>query len=240
MKRKIVIALILMLGSTTFMSCEKTKNNASQIDETKYLEFAAILKNDLAIIGQSLRDKNGTFNSQDIILTTAKKHFSDKPKTLDAFLIQYNKSSNNIQLKNTENNEIINSFIREIEIGLINSKGANEFTDFLQVKFDEILNDDIQFENKDYLLQYIISYKVSVEFLNNNLDLINLDEQQLKSIQYSWWDSWGQCAAGILGGAGMGALGGAAAASVIPILGTIAGAIAGGIFGGLSGAAAAC
>lgn len=52
------------------------------------------------------------------------------------------------------------------------------------------------------------------------------------------WNDWGQCAASIVGEAGIGALGGAAAGSVVPGLGTTAGAIAGGISGGLHGASA--
>ena len=51
--------------------------------------------------------------------------------------------------------------------------------------------------------------------------------------------SW-QCAAGIVGGAIVGGLGGAAAGSVVPWLGTIAGGIWGIVGGGLSGAAATC
>lgn len=54
------------------------------------------------------------------------------------------------------------------------------------------------------------------------------------------WNDWGKCAAGTVGGAGLGALAGAGTGSVIPALGTTAGAIAGGISGGLSGAAASC
>ncbi|KQS93770.1 hypothetical protein [Chryseobacterium sp. Leaf394] len=49
-----------------------------------------------------------------------------------------------------------------------------------------------------------------------------------------------KCALSIIGGAGTGALQGAAAGSVIPGFGTAAGAIVGGIFGGAVGAAAGC
>ncbi len=51
--------------------------------------------------------------------------------------------------------------------------------------------------------------------------------------------SW-QCAAGIVGGAIIGGLGGAAAGSAVPFLGTVAGGIWGIVGGGLSGAAASC
>ncbi|MDD7438023.1 MAG: hypothetical protein PUK66_04185 [Bacteroidales bacterium] len=50
------------------------------------------------------------------------------------------------------------------------------------------------------------------------------------------WNDWGRCAAGVVGSAGTGTLGGAAAGTVIPGLGTTAG----GISGGLVGAASFC
>ena len=61
-----------------------------------------------------------------------------------------------------------------------------------------------------------------------------------KALTRGWWESWGKCAAGILGGAIGGGLGGGAAGSTIPVLGTTAGAIIGAIGGGLTGASAAC
>ena len=51
-----------------------------------------------------------------------------------------------------------------------------------------------------------------------------------------WWSCWGKCAAGIIGGAGTGALVGCGVATI----GCGAGAIIGGIFGALVGAAASC
>ncbi|HEK22317.1 MULTISPECIES: hypothetical protein [unclassified Mucilaginibacter] len=68
-----------------------------------------------------------------------------------------------------------------------------------------------------------------------------LEIEQMQDINGGgWWSSWGKCAAGIVGGAGIGGLGGAAAGSAVPVLGTGAGAVVGVIAGGLSGAAAAC
>ena len=55
------------------------------------------------------------------------------------------------------------------------------------------------------------------------------------------WEDWGRCAAGIIGGAGLGALAGAGIASIPTCgIGAGAGAIIGGISGALSGAAASC
>lgn len=55
-----------------------------------------------------------------------------------------------------------------------------------------------------------------------------------------WWDDWGQCAAGIVGGAGLGALEGGGIGAAAGGLGAGPGAVIGGIFGGIAGAAAAC
>ena len=55
-----------------------------------------------------------------------------------------------------------------------------------------------------------------------------------------WWESWGKCAAAILGGAGIEGLGGAGIGSVVPGLGTVAGAIIGAISGAFSGAVVGC
>lgn len=55
-----------------------------------------------------------------------------------------------------------------------------------------------------------------------------------------WWDTWGKCAAAILGGAGVEGLGGAGIGSVVPGLGTIAGAIIGAISGAFTGAVVGC
>lgn len=64
-----------------------------------------------------------------------------------------------------------------------------------------------------------------------------------------WWQCWGKCVTGILGGAATGALtfgfaGAAVGTITLPVLGTVSagtvGAIAGGVAGGLTGAASSC
>jgi hypothetical protein len=75
----------------------------------------------------------------------------------------------------------------------------------------------------------------------NILFMNSLSLSQMEEISGGgWWASWGKCAAGIVGGAGLGGLAGGAAGSVIPVLGTGIGAGIGAVSGALSGAAAAC
>lgn len=78
----------------------------------------------------------------------------------------------------------------------------------------------------------------------SDYDVVSLD-----CSQGNWWDDWGKCAAGIISGAGSGALtfgfAGAAVGTVtLPIIGTVSagtvGAIGGAIVGGLGGAASFC
>ncbi len=66
------------------------------------------------------------------------------------------------------------------------------------------------------------------------------DVQTGDSNSLGWWDSWGKCAAGIVGNAGLGFLAGGAAGSAFPLVGNIGGAIIGTIFGGITGGAAVC
>lgn len=60
------------------------------------------------------------------------------------------------------------------------------------------------------------------------------------SIEMVFTGRWIRCALGTLGMAGTGVLGGAAAGSALPVLGTTGGGIAGGIFGAAVGAATFC
>lgn len=75
-----------------------------------------------------------------------------------------------------------------------------------------------------------------IEWLKNNQELFQQDIKKCTG----WWSCWGKCVAGIAGGAITGGLGGAAAGSVIPILGTGWGGLLGAIGGGLTGAATFC
>jgi len=82
--------------------------------------------------------------------------------------------------------------------------------------------------------------KISSVNLESYLDFNSPASRFEYDFYRSWWQRWGRCAAGIVGGTGLGVLTGAAAGSVVPALGTVAGGILGGIFGGLSGASVAC
>lgn len=235
-KSKLTISIILIFVITILASCNK--HNQEEIIESKYSNLALLVKDGLENIGQNLREQQSTFNDQELVKLSVEEYYSDEPEIYHVFFTEYEKSISKSHLKNTANNEVINAVVDDIEIGLVNSSDAGEFTDFLQAKFDEVFRSEMQLKNKDLLLQYIVTYKTSIEFIRNNQDIIPHQNDHFK--KGGWWKSWGKCVAGIVGGAGLGGLAGGAAASVIPGLGTVAGIIVGGVSGGLSGAAASC
>lgn len=85
------------------------------------------------------------------------------------------------------------------------------------------------------------------QFSGTLLSYTLLDESTVEVSAYKlgfqnkgWWNQWGRCVAGITGGTGAGALGGAGVGSAVPVLGTGVGATVGGVSGALTGAAASC
>ena len=244
LKKKSIIALMVFLLINAFPGCQKEKVDFDSLDKDYYSELASLVKSNLKSIGQNLREHNATFNSRDFVINSAHQNFSEGNEVYDAFLIGYENSYNNLSLKRYLKSDCINKVIEEIEVAIINSDNSSDFTDYLQAKFEEVYASNIKTEDKDFLLHYIILNKTSVEFISNNLDLISSNSKNLKTEDdeddEGWWNSWGRCAAGTLGGVGLGALSGAAAGSVVPLIGTKVGLIVGGISGGLTGAAAAC
>ncbi len=244
MKKSFIGIIILSMSLIAFSACEKTKDQAT--DSKQYLELASAVTKGLTDIGNNLLVEKKTFNSKEDVIKSAKLFFGDNSQSYNAFLSEYN----NAQLKTTLvsssfTDPEINNEINKISQALQNSEDPSSFIKFLKNEFDNVkANNNLQPENKDFLLKFIVTYQVSIEYLSNNLELVastNGIVGEKSSLQIeSWWTSWGKCAAGILGGAGLGALTGLAAGSVVPALGTTAGAIIGGVAGGLLGAATAC
>lgn len=211
------------------------------------------MRNDLNLIGNVLRKNSFTFANTEAVKISATYVYNEKPEELNAFLNSYNTSKLKSKGVNLDvfDSEVL-SVINDIEIGLSNSKGFDDFIQFLEIKFDDVFLSNIERENKEQLLKYIISYKVAMQFIQDNYDILKVNQNLygLKSDEEGgWWENWGRCAAGVLGGAGAGGLtfglaGAAIGTIAVPGLGTVSaglvGAIGGAISGGLTGAAASC
>lgn len=236
------LSLFIMLFLT---NCNKSKNlQPSSLD--KYDKLSTELLSSLNYIADDLRAKKANFDSKDIVEESVKKLYKNNNDAVELFKKYYIQTDNKKSTRKLLSIGVEN----EIETQLQNSETPEDFLKFLNTKFEEVNLSNIESSEKDYLLQSLIIYKVSTEFLCKNIDLVNQSEVQAKlgtkgvlggkPRSMIWWERWGKCAAGTIGGAGLGALGGMAAGSAVPVVGTIAGGIAGAIFGGLGGASAGC
>ena len=191
-----------------------------------------------------MRAHNAKFSSKDIVEESVKKLYKNNNDIIESFKKHYTQTDKKRSSKKTLSVNEEN----EIESELQKSETPEIFLNYLNTKFDKVYLSNIESTEKDYLLQSLIIYKVSTEFLCKNNDLVIVSEVQNKSglrvlvtgRRVIWWEKWGKCAAGTVGGAGIGALTGAGIGSAIPAIGTLAGGIVGGIAGGLSGAAEHC
>ena len=259
MKTKLfLISMILFFGAAIFVGCNKQEDSASfpNLNMKKYTQLSSIISTHLNQIAENLRSENSNFTEQAAVIESAKKVFGTDDQEYSSFLDSYNKTIILQQLKLKEKvkactipDSIWNKLsseqqiiIRNIFDSLTNSSNLDNFTNYLEKQYSDIPNDNKLTNNeKDFMLSYLTGYIASINFIENNIDLVKSSTQFIGfKNTLNWWSSWGKCAAGIVGGAIIGGLTGAAAASVIPGLGTTAGCIIGGIGGGLSGAAAAC
>lgn len=114
--------------------------------------------------------------------------------------------------------------------------------------FADFLKKLVVLENEANRLTPVERDKVKQFLADLKLILILFDE----SLQYygnccdfddlaSWWERFGKCVTGILGGVGTGALGGAAIGAIATVgIGVLPGAVVGGIAGGLTAASNLC
>lgn len=110
--------------------------------------------------------------------------------------------------------------------------------DYIQA-LTEILNKDVSNLNEGEYDALSLSILIAADIIE--LQYSGIDTKGFKDWCQKQWDNWGRCAAGVVGGVGLGALAGAGIAAIETVgIGAGVGAIIGGISGGLSGAASSC
>ncbi len=114
--------------------------------------------------------------------------------------------------------------------------GATDYNSFKTLISTEIGSTSNQFQKDFYN-----SILASGDILETNQSTIstNLGVDRLAGCK-GWWQCWGKCTFGILGGALFGGLEGASAGSAVPVVGTVGGGVIGVISGGIGGAIAGC
>ena len=134
------------------------------------------------------------------------------------------------------------ALINDVKNAIKTTENYSNFIEQLRVIVSKFVRGDYSITSQaeiEGLSYWFASIEASAKYLSISGEEEDNLNPQIK-VKCNWWCRWGKCAAGILGGAGLGALDGAAAGSILPGLGTVAGGIIGGIAGGLVGGAAAC
>ncbi len=244
------LLLPVFLISILFSSCEK-EDQARNGEETQliiknYEELGDKLNSDFQSIGENIRNSNTDFGDNKAVFRIASEMYTNSPDQLNIFQNSFTQSQQKSEVEN-ELSKLRKDEIQEILNSIGNYENFGDFKMYLDSKFDEIVGSNLSIEDKDYLLTYIVTYKSTIDFIYINQDLFA--PEFAKYSKESWWDSWGQCATAISGGAVTGAvtlgLAGAAVGTVVlPIVGTVSagavGAIGGAIGGALTGAASGC
>jgi hypothetical protein len=253
-----LLKAFFFLALTLFLivSCSDSENlSTPNVDKARYLELEQSLNLDYTALANGLRNENSNFYNQTSVVAVAANHFGQKSDRHRAFIENFKRVQNNysgrISSSTTNLNNVRKQKVDEILASISSFDNAPDFKSYLEKQFESIATSNRSIEDKDFLLTYIVSYKATLGFLEVNRDLIEDESSSNGRLEKksSWWDDWGKCAAGIVGGAGSvglgGFLGGAAVGTVtLPVVGTVSGAVVGGIggaiFGGLAGAASAC
>jgi hypothetical protein len=191
------------------------------------------------------------------VIEIAKGHYGVDSKAYKAFEESLFEVQTKVAANGRLQDEITLTAVQEAKMIEIinyigNTSSIDDFILYLDYQFDLIANAPrMLISDKDFLLTYVVGYKASLEFIRDNIDIINagFENPSFGGRVQGWWSDWGKCAAGILGGAVVtGAtlgLGGAVVGTVaLPVVGTVSGAVvgavAGAIGGGLTGAAEYC
>lgn len=147
----------------------------------------------------------------------------------------------------------VREVVRSAQESLRNSTSYSAFKKHLRESRDSILAESWSKKEKKQALAYLVLVEETMSFVKSNPHLVEqsnassvtADGQLVATAEEeeeeTWWESWGKCVAGTVGGAGTGTLMGAAAGTTIPEpVTTGVGAAVGGVSGALGGAAASC
>ena len=235
---KFTLVALIVLSSASCSEDQTELSDPSEISLERYENLSTSLFTDFNRISIELINQNAKFLDEDVVLGITQEYYNNDPEKYEAFVTSY-KSSNNTNAKVKEE---LTSFQKEATDEIIRTVvsliSLFEIEEYLDTEFNDYFTQDMSVEDKDFILTFIVSYKESLTFINANPDLFTTS--LVNGRTNGWWDDWGKCAAGTVGGILTGGLGGAAIGSAVPIIGTITGGVVGAVGGGLTGAAAAC
>ncbi|WP_251939992.1 hypothetical protein [Salinibacter ruber] len=150
--------------------------------------------------------------------------------------------------------ETVQGIVRNAQEASRESKSYAAYKEHLREVQQTVLDRDWSKNEKEQALAYLVVMEETMGFLKSNKHLVkqtngatvNGSPIVASSEEEIWWESWGKCAAGIIGGAGTTGIAGAKAGLEIgtaagsPLKGAAIGATVGAVSGAAAGAAATC
>ncbi len=249
--------LLIVMALLTF-ACNQQNEVAPQEDS---IQLSEIISDNLSSIADGLRASQQTFSNTELVERLGRENleitYGSDSDAINSYSNAF--SSRNLQNARIEEQTVLsneaNEFLNQIVESANSSEHLKAYKNTLDVIDQSIINSELSDDEKTILRVQVISLQTSLTFVAENFDLfhpeaitdgrVSKEKEPVSEEDESWWDSWGKCAAGIVGGAGTEALAGcgigaAAGLGIASIPGCGVGAIAGGIFGGLTGAAIFC
>ncbi|KYG78342.1 hypothetical protein AWW68_06130 [Roseivirga spongicola] len=278
MKRLPLNLILSLLLLFSVVNCEDRQEDEPIIlNKENYQAFADIYSQNLNTIASRLRAASSTFADSKSVISVVENNLEED--VIASFRNNYvNYISDNdrssteggsTQQFNLENlSEIRREYVQEILGSVENYNNPEDYIAWLDNKFHEIYDsEDLELEDKDFLLTYITVYNISLSFLIDNPDLIPQTTNGESAVSpfhlndprsgfRDWLDRNLKCVAGVAGSAitvglggcaalgqtlgGVGVLGGPAGAASGFATGCIIGGAIGAIGGGLVGYATFC
>ena len=178
-----------------FSACDQQVQDKSNLNRQAYFLLKEKLSIDLNNLATELR-KYEPEQKLNVSIGIAESYYGKGSKQFAAFSQSFDmlhspvsgKVSNSFKVSAFQQNEI-ESLISESE----NFSNISEYKVFLTSKFDEYYSSNLNIEDKNFMLIFVSSFEVSLEFINSNPDLFQtvVSNGKIKGF-------WG-CAAGIAG-----------------------------------------
>lgn len=240
--------LVAFFGiATFFISCSNDSVESVSANQSSLIEYQTELNRVFRQTTNSIKLNQPKSKEQfKALLTESYVDVYGKNANLAVFEESFSGTNNN---RKARKSDFVESKISEIMFSSVDENQALNLLELLINDENVSVEDKLDFINMKESLLFIAD---NHEFIEDNL-LAKVGKKVVPPNKVekpkSWWNSWGKCVAGTLGGAitggGAGLIGGAVAGTVaLPVIGTVSlgtvGGVLGAVGGGLTGAAASC
>ncbi|HEY9047494.1 MAG TPA: hypothetical protein VIN08_16425 [Ohtaekwangia sp.] len=249
-KTYILVAILLLsfISSCNNTGDEIQKAESIKIDNEGIETLLSLIDYNVTKLQENTSASKSSSSPDEIIMVNYIREF----ERIKGVNFHYSTASMASEEESTKPNTIARQVFQDkLNSCISSSTSEDEFLIKLSKLRKEVLNDQTDNIVKSKFLSKIALFEKFVNYIQEKVafNITHTTAKEDDSKCKGWWPCWGKCAAGILGGAGTGALtfglAGAAVGTVtLPVIGTVSagavGAIGGAITGGLTGAVSSC